>query len=233
MPMPPLVSVIVPVKNSARYLAEALDSIARQTYRPIEIIVVDGHSTDGTPVIARDFPYPVDIRVQVLTQPHDGLTEALNFGIALSSGALLAFLSSDDRWLPDKLTAQVVALQVEPTQSMVITHMRAFAAEDYAAKGGQQARLLGRIYAALLLETVLVRRTVFDDVGLLDTSYILSADADWFARAIDKGHTHIILSEVLVEKRLHEQNLSNQIDLVQTELLRTLRASAVRRRRTP
>lgn len=229
----PLVSIILPVKNDARFLPEALACVVAQAHRPLEIIFVDGHSTDGSFSIAQNFPYPPGVDAQVFTQPATGVTDAWNAAVATAHGDLIAFIGADDRWLPGKLAAQVAALDADPHAAMAICKLRYFADGDYAAQGGVHARLLGQVYDALVLETLLVRRAVFDAIGGFDTAYALSADADWLTRAVERGHTVVSVPEVLVEKRLHNDSLSNRVEQIQHELLRLLRASVQRRRAEP
>ena len=105
----PLVSVIVPAYNRERYLGEALDSIFAQDYRPLEVIVADDGSTDGTARVARAYS-----EVRLLSLPHRGVAAARNAAIAASTGSLLAFLDSDDLWVAGKLDAQVGLLEGNP-----------------------------------------------------------------------------------------------------------------------
>lgn len=95
----PCVSVIIPVYNVAPYLREALDSVVGQSYRNLEIIIVDDGSTDGSGAICDE--YLSDLRVQVIHQENRGLSNARNVGLEVSTGAYIAFLDSDDAFHPD------------------------------------------------------------------------------------------------------------------------------------
>src|ERR1700758_706720 len=97
-----LISVIIPVYNAEKYLAEAIESVLAQTYRPIEVIVVDDGSTDSSADIAKRFA-----SVRYCFQSHSGLGATRNRGIDLSQGKFLAFLDADDLWVEDKLTHQM------------------------------------------------------------------------------------------------------------------------------
>src|SRR4051812_31179197 len=105
----PSVSVIIAVKNGERFLRDCLESVLAQTFQPVEIIVIDGHSTDSTPAIARSFP-----QVRYLLQSAPGLSAAYNQGIQGASGELIAFISHDDLWTPDKLAIQVNWMAARP-----------------------------------------------------------------------------------------------------------------------
>jgi teichuronic acid biosynthesis glycosyltransferase TuaG len=99
----PLFSVIIPTYNSEKYLIETIESVLNQTYPNIEIIVIDDGSTDSTSEILR--PYFKDIQYYII--PHSGLPAVpRNYGIAISKGKYIAFLDSDDIWLPDKILKQ-------------------------------------------------------------------------------------------------------------------------------
>ena len=103
----PLVSVIVPVYNGAQHLREAVRSIERQDYQPLEIIVVDDGSTDETPRVIAS----LGDRVRALRQDNAGPAAARNYGITASHGQLLAFCDADDTWPDGKLHLQVGRLQ--------------------------------------------------------------------------------------------------------------------------
>ena len=99
----PLVSVILPVYNRAASVARAIDSVLAQTYEPLELIVVDDGSTDRTRDVVRQFAPGVTL----VEQEHAGAYAARNRGIAHARGELIAFIDSDDAWLPEKLARQV------------------------------------------------------------------------------------------------------------------------------
>ena len=110
------ISVIIPVYNAEHYLAEALDSVLAQEIEPLEILVVDDGSTDGSATIARRYAD----RVRFYQQANRGAAFARNRGIELSKGSLLAFLDADDLWMPSKLNVQVNALEDQPELDMVL-----------------------------------------------------------------------------------------------------------------
>ncbi|MEZ4836451.1 MAG: glycosyltransferase family A protein [Caldilineaceae bacterium] len=110
----PLVDVIIPVYNGERYLHEAIESVLKQRYHPLQLIVVDDGSEDESAALAARFE-----GVHVLHGPHAGIGAALNRGIRHGKGDLIAFLDADDRWLPEKLARQVKCLQAHPGVDMV------------------------------------------------------------------------------------------------------------------
>src|SRR3954452_7696310 len=106
--MQPLVTVIIPAYNAAATVARAVDSVLAQTYRPIEVIVVDDCSKDATSEIVAAYR---DERIRLLHLPHNqGVSGALNEGLSIARGEYIAFLDADDEWLPTKLAKQVPVL---------------------------------------------------------------------------------------------------------------------------
>ena len=228
MPAGPLVTVIVPVKNGARFLAQALGDVAAQTYDRCELVVVDGRSTDCSAEIARSFP-----RVRLIDQPGDGLPDAWNLGLDAARGELIAFLDSDDRWSRDKLAKQIGLLSREPELAYVITRMRFFLEPGDPHPPGFRPKLLNGEYVANMPSALLARRSVFNTVGTFPTHYPAAGDIDWFARLKDSGLTGGVIEEPLVWKRVHAGNASSS-DLVvrnlNRELLGLLRQSVARQR---
>jgi glycosyltransferase involved in cell wall biosynthesis len=107
----PVVSVVIPAFNAARYLGEALDSVFGQTLTDLELVVVDDGSTDETPQVVQGY----GSRVRYVRQPNAGVASARNRGVAESSGRYVAFLDADDVWLPGKLERQLEALAARPS----------------------------------------------------------------------------------------------------------------------
>lgn len=221
----PLVSAIVPAYNAERYLAAALESIFAQEYRPIEIIVVDDGSADGTADIVRFFK-----EVRYIYQTNQGQAMAMNVGIAAARGELIAFLDADDLWAPNKLSVQIDYLLEHPQIGYVIARMQNFL--EPGTQLPQRARKDHSLadYAALSVGTLVARKTIFEQVGDFDSSYPHAKDVDWFVRAKQVGIRMAILSEVLLYRRLHESNLSYQTEAVTSEFLQVVKSLIDRRR---
>ena len=105
-----LISVIIPVYNVRQYLVEALDSVCKQTYQNLEILIIDDGSTDGSSGICDEYARK-DSRIKVVHQKHGGVSAARNTGFDLMSGNLVAFLDSDDAFLPDMLRRMLIAMK--------------------------------------------------------------------------------------------------------------------------
>jgi glycosyltransferase involved in cell wall biosynthesis len=224
----PLVSCIVPVYNGEPYLRETLASILSQTYAPVELIVVDDGSTDGTEAIARG----CGDRLRYLRQANAGPAAARNSGIGAASGSIVAFLDADDLWHPEKLTLQVARFGARPELDVCLSHIRNFWVADLAAEEeAQRDHFRAGTLPGYSSVTMAARRGVFDRVGTFSTDLKHGADADWFARAEEAGAVFEMLPEVLVERRLHGGNRSRQwSERSREEILRTMKSIVDRRR---
>ncbi len=110
----PLVTVIIPCYNMEPYLAETLESVIAQTYRNLEILVVDDGSKDGTARVAHEFAAR-DPRVKLLEQPNKGASAARNLGLDHTHGKYIALVDGDDWWLPTKIEKHVAHLEADPS----------------------------------------------------------------------------------------------------------------------
>lgn len=221
---PDLVSVVMPVYEGERWLAEAIESVLGQTYPSVELIAVDDGSTDGSAAILARYPLVTTTR-----QANAGCGVARNRGIAAARGAFLAFIDQDDRWTPDKLTDQVEHLRQHPELGYVLGNQRMFLEPGYARPAWLAAELLERPHAGYLPGTLLVRRATLDEVGHFDPAVRLGSDVDWFVRANEAGVRMEVIDSIVMEKRIHGDNLSADPGS-SDELFRMLHASIRRRR---
>jgi len=220
-----LVSTVIPVYNGARYLAAAIDSVLAQTYRPLEIIVVDDGSTDNSAEIARSYP---DVRC--IYQSNQGHGQAKNTGLATARGEFIAFLDADDLWTPDKLAVQVGYLLQHPQVDYVLAHMRVFLEPGVVWPPWLNQDHYMSDPVGFLPGTLVARRAVFARTGGFDVSYRHANDSDWFFRARDTGVPMAVLPDVLLHRRIHSANLSHETRAVTEELLRALNSSLRRKR---
>jgi glycosyltransferase involved in cell wall biosynthesis len=219
-----LVSVIIPVYNCERFLAEAIESVLAQTYRPLEIIVVDDGSTDQSANIARSYK-----EIQYIYQPNQGAAVARNTGLAAAQGELIAFLDADDVWLPNKLKVQVEYLTEHPDVGLNVCRIENFLDPEISLPpGGGDVPLMKE---QINLGTMVVRRDVFSQAGDFDPGYSVAEDFDWITRAKDLGVTITILPDVLMQRRIHETNLSHDTQARRESMLRLVKASIDRQGR--
>lgn len=225
--MNPLVSVILPVRNGARFVAEAIASVMAQSWRPLELLVIEGGSTDGTVELLASLAIPA---LRVIPQVGTGIPDAWNLGIREARGDVLAFLSADDCWTPDKLTRQVTALLADPALLYTIAHFRYAVLDGSTPPSSFNRDLLGRDLVGRIMETLVARRRAFEMIGHFDDSLRTAEDVDWYARASEQGAPHRVLPDVLLTKRVHEANTSGDATTNTPQLLRVLRRSIARRR---
>ena len=214
----PQVSVIIPTYNSARFLAESIQSVLLQTFTDFELLVIDDGSTDDTRQVVAQCQG--DSRVRYFHQANRGAATARNTGIQHSSGKYLAFLDADDLWLPDKLQCQIAVLRKNPEVSAVHT---AFVLMHMDGQHREVSRRIQRrlpfrertLYEELLYRmvitgsasSVMVRRDALDQVGPFDESIRLS-DYDMWQRMAEHHHFDYV-DEPLVCIRKHLDNMSN------------------------
>jgi glycosyltransferase involved in cell wall biosynthesis len=193
----PRVSVVIPCYNAERYIAATLRAVLAQAGAELEVIVVDDGSKDGSAaLVEREFA-----QVRLIRRANAGVAAARNAGIAAATGDWIAFCDADDIWLPGKLAAQFQAIGAAPDCRMSYTAwevwtsaepepepslLQSLAAE---AAGAKWAGATGWLYPELLLEcvvwtsTVLMHRSVIDEVGVFDTGLRIGEDYDLWLRA--------------------------------------------------
>lgn len=204
------VSVIVPVFNAERFVAQALASVAAQTYAPVEVLVVDGGSTDGTEALVQAHAHAVQPNpVRWVRQAGTGLAAAWNSGLAAATGEWVAFLDSDDLWLPDKLAQQVAYLHAHPAVQFVIGQVRFFLEPGCPPPLTMKPEVFSGDYLARMPGALLARRALFAAVGDFDPSFGISTDIEWFARVMALGVPNGAVPGVVIRKRVHETNLSS------------------------
>ena len=218
-----LVSVIIAVYNGERYLSCAIESVLQQEYRPFEIVVVDDGSVDRTAQIARSYD-----EVRYIFQENQGPAAARNAGIRAADGEFVAYLDHDDLWLPNLLSVHIDYLHSHPEVGFTICTGRWFLDEAIERPGWVEAKQLEEDQA--LLSAQVVRRSVFDRVGLFDPTYRMAEDTDWAFRAEEAGVARAILPDVVFGRRIHATNLSHDWQTAYRYLLRCTRASMERKR---
>jgi glycosyltransferase involved in cell wall biosynthesis len=223
-----LVSCTIAVYNGERYVQEAIDSILAQTYRPIEIIVVDDGSTDRTAeVVAR-----YGDQVRFLTRATAGPAATRNLGLSAAQGELVAFLDADDWWHPEKLSRQIACFKTQPELGFCVTHAQNVWIPELQEEATRfQHHRLSRAIPGYYASTLLARRVLFKTVGLFNTVLWHEDVKDWFLRAAEQGTVMALLPDILVYHRMHQGNLSRRrAAAARSECLQLLKASLDRRR---
>jgi glycosyltransferase involved in cell wall biosynthesis len=216
------IATIIPAYNCERYLAEAIESVLAQNYRPLEIIVIDDGSTDDTAKIAKRF----EPAVQYCFQGNGGIGSARNRGIELAHSDFIAFLDADDLWPEGKLEHQMLAFHDNREIEAVFGLVQQFE----QSSGGTTD--VGALMTGQLASSMLIRRESFDRVGPFRTDIKLGEFVDWYMRASEKGLRSRMLAEVVLRRRIHDSNIGLRHRDSSSDYVRLLK-NALDRRRGP
>ncbi len=205
----PLVSVIIPTFNRGWILKEAIDSVLSQSFYHYELIVVDDGSTDNTREILASYP-----RIIAVTQENRGVSAARNKGAELSTGKFIAFLDSDDLWLPRKLEYQVNFFKKNPFARICQT-------EEIWIKNGtrinpkkRHKKPSGMIFEKCLElclvspSSVMMTRELFYEAGGFDESLPACEDYDLWLRISYKNPIYLVKEPLVIKRGGHEDQLS-------------------------
>ncbi|HYK22162.1 MAG TPA: glycosyltransferase [Pyrinomonadaceae bacterium] len=231
----PLVSVIMAVHNREMCVARAINSVLTQTYRNLELIVIDDGSSDNTRAEVERFSPPV----RVISQAHAGVYVARNVALHHARGELVAFIDSDDAWMPDKLALQVPLMQrpevglvfgdaihvTEPKEGAPHTGLTSF-----RISSPKRGRAFNHFASCNFVPTctVLVRRSCLEEIGGFSEASNVSADyLAWFRIAL--RHELDFVDRPVIEYTVHPDGLSfdlgrsleARIDLFSAELAQT------------
>ncbi len=220
----PLVSVIVPVHNGARFLAEAMATILDQAYPALEIIIIDDGSSDAIDAAVAGLP----VGVRYLKQAQAGASAARNRGILEATGEVIAFLDVDDLWprgvlagLMDRLARRPDLVVVRGYAQLVVGDG---ASDGLTYRGSPDESFADYIGAGIY------RRESFARIGLFDETMRFSEDIDWFNRARERGLAMERFEQVTLLVRRHGENMTRGKALLELNTLSTLKRALDRRR---
>lgn len=206
------ITAIIPTYNRKNWLGEALDSVLQQTRPPEEIILVDDGSTDGTAAFVRE-RYPA---VRYLSREKQGPAAARNAGAAAANGEWLAFLDSDDCWLPQKLQRQVEFLQQHPQCEAVYTDEIWIRNGRRVNQGKRHRKYGGWIYAhcvplcIISPSSILLSRRLFEALGGFDPEYPACEDYELWLRMSARYPVGYLDEPLIVKHGGHADQLSKQ-----------------------
>jgi len=206
----PLISVIIPTYNRGWIIKEAIDSVLSQDYVNFELIVVDDGSTDITHEILNS--YQKDITV--LRQNNQGVSAARNRGLAAASGRFIAFLDSDDFWLPQKLSRQVDFFHSNPDALICQTEEIWIRNNVRVNPKKRHKKPSGMIFEPSLSlclvspSAVMIKRSLFEEVGLFDETLPACEDYDLWLRISCRHPVHLIDTPLIIKRGGHDDQLS-------------------------
>lgn len=223
--MQPLVSVIIPAYNSEKYIVGAISSILAQTYKNLEIIIVDDGSTDSTARVVKDKinakRYPLSAKY--IHQKNGGPSAARNRGIRESKGEYIAFLDSDDIWLPEKIERQVNYCIDNSQCGLIYTGYdtcdeNGIIVSKFIKKEVSKKEILKNLYLKNVISTastVMVRRECFDRVGYFDEALKVAEDWDMWIRILNLYDFYYInesLARYTIRKESQSYNGQKNLD---------------------
>ena len=222
----PLVSVIIPVYNGGKFLAEAADSVLAQGVSSLELIVVDDGSTDDTREIAGELPGVIVYEYQ----ENQGPAAARNHGLKLARGDLIAFQDVDDIWPPGRLAAQLSCLSKNPGVDIVtglVQCLRPVVSDNGSVDWSpwEEPWFFNSIPASVF------RKSTFDVLAGFNETLRYGEDSDFFLRAREQGLTVAKLPLITLFYRLHENNMTHGKSPRDLNVLQVLKLSIHRRRR--
>lgn len=216
------VSVIIPVYNGEQFIARAIESVLAQTYPAHEIVVINDGSKDKTEDVLKGFGG----RIRFKTIPNGGVSNARNQGIKMATGDLIAFLDADDVWKNEKLALHEELfskypdvgfsccnyLVFNPYLKKEVEHfdvLKGYSVTFNAPISGDDAlKVLAALNFVGTASTVILKKAVLDRVGVFNTAYRQAEDYELWMRAA-MVTSFIVLSQVLVDKKTHATNLTN------------------------
>ena len=204
----PLVTIVTPVYNGARYVAETLESVLSQTYPYIEHLVLDDGSTDETPSILAEFALKYPERLRVLRHVNIGQIATVNRGFLHSKGEIIGWLNADDCYTPNAIAQAVDALTADPTRVVVysgveIIDQNSVVISSYPTKEADFESLIFSPWCPVLHCSMFLRRDVLFNVGLLDPYFFYTMDLDWLIRIALRYSLHYLPDRVWSRHRRH------------------------------
>mgnify|MGYP001362932843 FL=1 len=218
------ISVVIPSYNRKEFLKRSIDSAINQTKKPLEIIVVDDGSTDGTEaMIKSDYDF-----VKFIKQKNKGVSAARNIGIKVSIGEWICFLDSDDEWKKDKLEKQINVMKSNPGYKF-------FHSNEIWIKNGlrinqkkKHKKYGGDIFDKCLdmcrisPSSVMIDKTVFDEVGNFNEYLVVCEDYELWLRICDKYRVFFIDEPLIIKHGGHQGQLSYSIESIENHRIKAL-----------
>lgn len=222
--MPALVSVVVPVFNGERFIAECLDSLLAQDYPAVEVVVVDDGSSDGSADLAGTFA-----GVRVVRRPHLGLGATRNAGIAASAGSLIGFCDADDTWKPQKARVQVEYLDAHPACAVVLCRQDTIVEPGVGVPPWLIPDQVRGDLDGVSATSGLFRRHLLEHVGGFSTDMETGTDFNLLVRARAAGFAVELVEQPLRTRRIHDDNMTTRLGGGLEAMFRTVREHARRR----
>jgi glycosyltransferase involved in cell wall biosynthesis len=221
------ITIITAVYNAAQTLADAMDSVLRQTYADIEYVVVDGGSKDGSVDVVRSYEPRFGGRMKWISEPDHGIYDAMNKGIRMATGDVVGILNSDDYFTADDVVEQVA-------QTLADTQLDAVYGDIHFIRAGQPDRCV-RYYSSARFHprwlrfgfmpahpSFYCRREVFERAGLYKTDYKIGSDYEMMVRLFRRYHirTRYIPADFVTMRTggASTRNVHSRLQLIQDDV---------------
>lgn len=220
------ISVIIPFYNSEKYLEEAVNSVLRQNTEIIEILLIDDGSEDNSLKVAEKF-LP---QVNIFRQHNSGAAAARNYGVNQSKGDIIAFLDADDIWTDHHLEVLVKPLLTQNHVEIVFGKIEAFISPELIGQVSVNLDSVNNIEKGYLPQSCIIRKSVFNKIGYMDSTLELGEFIDWFSRAKDSGVNYVSIPEVVTYRRIHKTNQGMLKKAHYRDYLKLLHSSIARKK---
>ncbi len=210
----PLISVVIPAYNAEKTIRETIESVLNQTFHDFELIVVNDGSQDSTLDIVSSIKDP---RLQVLSYENGGISISRNRGIEEACGEFISFIDADDLWTPDKLEAQLKALQTNPQAAVAYSWVDYIHEDGTFFRHGNYVTINGNAYEKILVQSVLengsnplIRKEALNEVGGFNQSLTPPEDWDMWLR-LAKHYDFVTVPYPQILYRMSSHSASNNI----------------------
>jgi glycosyltransferase involved in cell wall biosynthesis len=219
------ISCIIPIFNAENFLVESLESILSQQWPLYEVIAVNDGSTDRSAEMLKKYANVITI----IEQRRHGIAAARNTGLRHASGDVIAFQDADDVWPQSRLKSLAQSLNVDPHVDCVAGLVQIRDERPVKPRFKEDLRTSHRLF---LLGSLLIRRSVFDRVGPFNEKLKVVEDTEFIMRARQRGVLFRLIDIVSLIYRLHADNISKDVDMIQSNTLDALHVISLNRRRT-
>jgi glycosyltransferase involved in cell wall biosynthesis len=206
------VSVIIPTYNRSSFLIQAVESVLDQSFRNFELLIIDDGSIDETKDILKRFGE----RINYIYQEHKGVSKARNLGIKLSKGRFISFLDSDDLWKKEKLARQIEVFNQNKELMICYTNEIWIRKGRFVNPKKKHQKYSGWIFDKCLplcivsLSSAMIKREVFDEIGLFDEKLLACEDYDFWLRASRRYFFYFIEEPLIIKRGGHSDQLSKK-----------------------
>jgi glycosyltransferase involved in cell wall biosynthesis len=201
------ISLVTPCFNSEKTIRDTLESVEKQNYSNLEHIIVDGMSTDETLNIVNEYKNRVPYAVKVVSEKDNGIYDAMNKGIRMATGELVAIINSDDWYEPDAIE-KILSVYQHQKYEIVYGMVRLF--QDEKIKEIQYFSHEFMLQHMICHPSCFITRAVYEDFGGFDLKYRSSSDYDWMLKRYSEGKTTFTtIYEIIANMRVGGMSSSN------------------------